>query len=361
MSGYLVSRFGTTVAFALGCSYACAGYAGLWLATEVLPGQLPLEALFLFCFLFGHGCGSIDTATMTELVSSFPDYKGYVVGCAKSYYGLATATVATIYKVAFAPQRTSFLLFLAVYSAVAGMMLTPVIQKFRAQVIGSRSAVTFRFRLMILAIIFYSTLFLVVQLSKLTLIQSRFVLAAVLLGATLPFSLAYSRKNPLAEDLETVTDTDMAGSEVRVVQPAPVDLTGFEVFRCLNFYILMIVLVIAQGAGLLFIANSAQILPAMLGRKADATAFVAIISIFNAIGRLAFGAGSELLSKPRWPKSCDSIFAVVLLLLLSLLLRLLRFEPLRSNLITRPQFLVFSTCVLAEPAAMFTLLWCVCV
>ncbi|CAE8611082.1 unnamed protein product [Polarella glacialis] len=296
-TGLIVSHFGTSLAFALGCLYACFGYLGVWLATAMFPGQLPLELLAFSCFLFGHGCGSIDNAAMTEIISDFPDHKGYVVGCAKAYYGLATATVATIYKAAFAPRKTDFLLFLSVYSLVVGLVLTPMIWKTRGRVNEPRAAISFKLGLLMLGILAFSLFLFVVQLNDLSAGQSKAVLAIVVGGALSPFLLARGGPSKLQHGTSSPDAQDEIEPDSQLLRVPPVDITGWAMMRTLNFYLLMLVLIVGQGAGLLFLANSAQILPAYRGEgaHADTTAFVSVISIFNAFGRLLFGAGSERL------------------------------------------------------------------
>lgn len=104
-SGYLTSRLGAVFSMTVGCVYMAVGYFALWLAIAVFPGQFPFAALFRFCFVYGHGCGTIDNAVMTVMMGDFRDYKGNVNGCLKAYFGLATATVAVVYR-PFSPRTT---------------------------------------------------------------------------------------------------------------------------------------------------------------------------------------------------------------------------------------------------------------
>mmetsp|Transcript_36581 Transcript_36581/g.112676 ORF Transcript_36581/g.112676 Transcript_36581/m.112676 type:complete len:546 (+) Transcript_36581:112-1749(+) len=289
-SGLLVSRFGTVVTLAVGCAYACAGYFLLWLSIAQFPGEVPFAVLAFFCMLYGHGCGTIDNAVMTELISDFPDHKGSVVGCVKAYYGLAVATVGTIYQAVFAPVQTSFLLFLAVYSGAVGLLLAPVVHLTRGLVEGSRAAVGQRFGAIVIGMVVAIVFFFVVQVNADHLGRPEWiaVLVTVSVGLALPFLLGVAPSaRGRAGEKPALRRAGDAGS--------PVDLSGCGMLGCLNFYIFLFVLIIGQGSGLLFINNSAQILPALQGQEAAARVpvFVAVISIFNAFGRLAFGNLSE--------------------------------------------------------------------
>mmetsp|Transcript_64971 Transcript_64971/g.196044 ORF Transcript_64971/g.196044 Transcript_64971/m.196044 type:complete len:551 (-) Transcript_64971:547-2199(-) len=296
-SGLLVSRFGTVVTLAVGCAYACAGYFLLWLSIAQFPGEVPFAVLAFFCMLYGHGCGTIDNAVMTELLSDFPEHKGSVVGCVKAYYGLAVATVGTIYQAAFAPTETSFLLFLAVYSGVAGLLLVPVLQVTRGLVEGSRTVVGRRFGAMAAGMVVAIVFFFIVQVNAERLSRPAWigVLVTVAIGLTLPFLLAVvpsgsgSREMSAKPQPQKTAAASCSGS--------PVDVSGCGMLGRLDFYALLLVLIVGQGSGLLFINNSAQILPALQGQAAAARvpAFVAVISIFNAFGRLSFGNLSEYL------------------------------------------------------------------
>lgn len=192
-TGLLVSKAGTIPAFALGCTYASLGYFGLWAGTELYPGKFPFVALAFFCCLYGHGCGSLDNAAMSELMTDFSEYKGYVVGCTKAYYGLATAVMVTIFKAAFPSSPTNFLLFLAIYALVAGMALTPVIWMTKGSVDNSQRTVKFKFRTLTMGILVFSMFFFIVQLQAEQMSQTgwRCILVVVLLGAGTPFLLSH--------------------------------------------------------------------------------------------------------------------------------------------------------------------------
>merc|ERR1719238_713398 len=75
-AGVITNFFGTPVTFAFGCACACVGYTALWASSALANGKVPFPILCVFCFIYGHGCGSIDNAAMTELISLFPNNKG---------------------------------------------------------------------------------------------------------------------------------------------------------------------------------------------------------------------------------------------------------------------------------------------
>ncbi|CAE8638865.1 unnamed protein product [Polarella glacialis] len=287
-SGYIVSHFGTSTGFALGSSYASIGYFGMWMALALFPGQLPFWLLFVFCVLYGHGCGTIDTAAMSELMADFPQYKGYTVGCTKAYYGLATATVATIYRAAFPSKEENFLLFLAIYSALAGLILVPTVHATKGLVDQPKDKVTFKFNATAVTILLFAVMFFVVQLNAKAIDQSGWwiVLAVVVLGALSPFLLSYG----------ALGDADADNTEVHKVQDtvhSPADMSFFQTVTSMNFYLLFVSLVACQGGGLLMIGNALQILDSFSGEDLDQTSFVSTMSIFNSLGRLLIGLGSE--------------------------------------------------------------------
>lgn len=292
-TGVLVSRMGSVPAFAAGCSYACLGYFGLWLAIEQFPGRVPFSALAFCCFLYGHGCGSIDNATMSQLLADFSSYKGYVVGCTKAYYGLATAIVVTIHNAAFPSSPTNFLLFLAVYSLGAGLLMTPIIWKTKGQVDEPRPTTVFKFRMLACFILAFSIFFFTVQIWSQHMTQQgwRYVLLTVFFGALTPFLLA---NTTIFNVMNRENEEDVTLGITQAVLDHPVDISGVDMLSHLDFYIFMAILTAAQGAGLLFIGNAAQILPSMEGGSRSPAVFVAVISIFNSFGRLFFGSMSEM-------------------------------------------------------------------
>lgn len=72
----------------------------------------------------------------------------------------------------------------------------------------------------------------------------------------------------------------------------------------LDFYLLMLTLIISQGSGLMVLNSSAQILPAIKGEPVSSQSFVGFMSVVNCIGRLLFGGASDelasVISRPWW-------------------------------------------------------------
>mmetsp|Transcript_36379 Transcript_36379/g.89116 ORF Transcript_36379/g.89116 Transcript_36379/m.89116 type:complete len:538 (+) Transcript_36379:2-1615(+) len=322
-AGVIISLLGTTAAMAYGCIFACAGYLLLWWSVAFQNGDLQFWCLAVFCFLYGHGCGCIDNSCMSEALADFPDHKGNVVGCLKAYYGLASATIAIVYYAIFSPVETSFLLFLGVYSALMGGLFVPVVQKTKCKVEEPNEVVAGKFRLLTFGLLGFAILFCVVNALSPTIDKlpgtGRVVwipvLVVVCAGIGSIFLLARPGPRP-----ERTPDFDLQGTpgDVTLAQAAarqpPRDTTGLGMLAQLDFWLLMVVLTVAQGAGLMFLNNSGQILPALEGHedKARVTSFVAVISVFNSLGRLGYGNGSEAV-KDRVSRPAFLVLSLVIL------------------------------------------------
>merc|ERR1719433_203170 len=135
------------------------------------------------------------------------------------------------------------------------------------------------------------------------------ILASVALGSGSLFLL------PLRCTRQAEQPAIAAGGSEHAM-PGPIvirDLGAAQMLATIDFWVLLVVLTIGQGMGLSLMANDAQMLNAYSGHKRDATAYVAMISCFNGLGRLAYGNISEAML----PRVSRMWFLVLSCLLLS--------------------------------------------
>jgi len=321
-AGVLTSRYGTVVTFCYGSLMVSAGYLMLWAGIVYGAGQTPFGVLAFFCLLYGHGCGSIDNAGVTELIHTFPDHKGNAMGCVKAFYGLASATVAVIYDAVFAPTKSSFLLFLGCYSAFIGCTFIPVVYKHSGVVQESAIRIQRKFRVLVWFLVGFAIYFCVVALvaKRLDAMPSRgkpvwlTILGTIILGAGSLFFLATPGGDSGQDAGKATPERSEEPSCLVADVVADREVSGFEMLTRLDFWVFIGVLVICQGSGLLLLNNAGQLFPAYEGRKdsTGATSFVAVISCFNSLGRLVFGNVSEAL-KGRVHRTVMLVVSAVLL------------------------------------------------
>jgi len=135
------------------------------------------------------------------------------------------------------------------------------------------------------------------------------ILASVVLGGGSLFLLPLKCSRQV-EQLAVTTE----GAEQTMPGPIVIkDLGAAEMLKTIDFWVLLVVLTIGQGMGLSLMANDAQMLQSYSGRTRDATAYVAMISCFNGLGRLAYGNISEAML----PRISRMWFLVLSCLLLS--------------------------------------------
>jgi len=322
-SGFLTAKFGTVFGMFSGCLYACAGYTFLYFSVEVFPGQVPFWCLVAACFVFGHGCGTIDNAVMTQALADFKEYKGYANGCIKAYFGLATATVATIYTAVFKPNQSDFLLFLGVYSGICALTLVPVVAFTKGMVAEPVQRVKSKFTLLTVGIVAFAFYFFVVQLEQehISTTWWRCILVSVGLGMASLFLLplrspsCFQRQPATEQDPADAGASESTGSEA-VVQSAPArEVSGMQMLGHMDFWLFVFVCIVGQGVGLMFLSNAAQILPALVGHESNLqTALVATISVFNSLARLIFGSLSEML-RGKIARSWFLVAAILLLMI----------------------------------------------
>lgn len=307
-AGIISMKLGTHITLAYGCILTFVGYTGLWCSVRFANGQLPYWVLVLLCMTYGHGCGSIDNASMTQALSDFPNHKGNVVGCMKAYYGMSSAIITVVFDALFQPDQSSFLIFLGMYSLVMGVMFVPVVRHTKGLVDDTYEQVRYKFKLMTAGICAFVIYFLIVNLEKSDINSMAHngkplwlgILASVMLGASSLFLFASDGRLPACAHQDDKDKLNLSLLEEScgggIVPDHPVDVSAAQMLTRLDFWILMPILIIGQGSGLLWLNNSGQILDAFSGVHMDPTPFVAVISCLNGFGRLTSGTLSEVLA-----------------------------------------------------------------
>merc|ERR1711933_145946 len=186
-------------------------------------GSVPYFFLLVFCLMYGHGCGSIDNAAMTESLGAFPNHKGNVVGALKGYYGLSTASITVGYNAVFTPDQKDFLIFLGVYAAISGLLLVPVIWRCKAPVNEPTERINRKFRIIAIVLVCFMLYILVVNTEKNEISKGVWlvILASVVLGSGSLFLLPL-RCSWQAEQSAIAT----GGSEQ--VMPGPIVIRDFN-------------------------------------------------------------------------------------------------------------------------------------
>jgi len=347
--GLLISKVGTVTALVCGASFAFMGYIALWVAVVYYPGQLHFGSLIFFCWLYGHGCGYIDSAVMTELLKDFPGYRGNIVGCVKAFYGLATAIFAVAYDAVFAPTQSAFLCFIGVYSLIMGVVFIPVVRIKRTIVKGSRPSILLKFRNLTTGLVVAACFVLTVSIAspKVEVMEHKgLIWGPVLLAMIAGLCSLFFLTRPCghcsfierqdggigaqtlgrgASDLRRNSDgSQQAEMAIGRIDATPLDMSGLQMLQKADFWLLLFVLIVSQGSGLVILHEAGQIMPAIVGHKDPnaVTGFVAMISCFNSLGRLTFGNGSELLLD-RLPRTLFLVASSTLLALVHFVLAFL--------------------------------------
>jgi hypothetical protein len=303
-SGFIVARYGTEAGLTLGIGMVALGYFGVWLCVAVVQTEVPF-ALLVMCFLcYGHGCGMLDNSAVTELVTAFPDHAGSVIGCYKSTYGLSTALLTIVSALLFHSEPESYILALSIWAVVIGAVAIPIVHRTRGVVVEETGLVTAKFFYVACGIfvVAVSVCAYCVRVDS-TNTPLKDAYKPSLIGIFLFIVAAFGAlwlvvlpdRTALVQQEETV----------RVQRPrhVPVELSVAGMLQSLDFYLFWLMSVAAVGSGVMVVNNAGQMLPAFTGAGATdhVPAFVAVLSCFNCIGRLASGNVSECL-KDRIPR-----------------------------------------------------------
>ena len=320
-----------------------------------------LWLLRVLWFTWGHGSSYFDCACITTTAHNFSRERGSAMGVVKALYGLSGSLLTQPYVCFFRRPggAAAFLAFLAVGLSSLGACAAPFVKTVQfSRAMMNADQPTRRLRLAVVAILALALMLAATGVLRSLNLLSRTmsyvtlgVATAGVIGLTsVSFGSSVSTAHcallpPAGEDglpaspartsdgasVNTATraETDGSGnassgdgavvrwggppagacddSHVEVLTPAPAasltDETVWTTLRTSNFWLIFIAFFAGTGGGLVLTNHISFIVLAQLGHgKRDEAArttdsLISLFSVFNCIGRLAAGMGSDLLRR----------------------------------------------------------------
>ncbi|PON77284.1 Major facilitator [Parasponia andersonii] len=331
------------------------GYGLLWLiVTQRLP-TLPLWVLCICIYVGANGETFFNTADLISCVQNFPKHRGPVVGILKGFAGLSGAILTQVYVMINAPNKASLIFMVAVGPSMVVIALMFIVRPVEGhKQVRASDGSSFLFTYGVCLILAAYLLGVLILEHLLNLNQTVVNLLAmgllflVLLPIIIPIILvSFSSPKPSAEEsllaepqkqeagISEQETNEVILSEVEDEKSPEVDMLpaserhkrmtqlqaklfqaaadgavrvrrrkgprrgeNFTLTQALvkaDFLLLFISLVLAAGSGLTIFNNLGQITQSI--GYTDSTIFVAMISIWNFLGRVGGGYFSEIITR----------------------------------------------------------------
>jgi MFS family permease len=349
-AGMFYDRRGATQTAIIGTCIASSGYVLAWLATKNLFAVDPTVILSLAFMVAWHGGAWLDCAAVTTAVKLFPENRGLIVGVVKSFFGLSASVLAQIYLAFFTTAKTTksnngsgvacpngkppinstttsttlllidttttapnndgvpFLLFLALFTigvGVAGVSLLTERHHGSVMRLDEKKRVNCGYVVICLLAVFLAVVAAVESLvnNGPTMHIVCFILMNCLLLPLwlLPWGMGTNDGGAQVVEVTQVTtamaSTDGNNEEARENQENTIansrNFTTCQTLSQLDFWLLWFAHFTGTANGLFFINNISQIDQSLGGAKSTAALYVSILSVSNAVGRMAAGFMSD--------------------------------------------------------------------
>jgi hypothetical protein len=293
--GFLVARYGSVVGMIYGAICVTLGYFSLWICVAVMKTQVPFVVLCACFLLYGHGCGLLDNASISEMVMDFPNQAGSAVGCCKSFYGLSASLLTVIGALLVDSDPKSFLLMLGIYCGAVCVFSIPIVRLTKGFVPDkggvSRKFYWVAFGIFVAALTIGGYVIVMARLKMPLFAPNSLESAMLMVIAVAGFASLW---------LVVLPDTHTSASEAptpRHFRPQSKECTVAEMVLMPEFWMLFTIFCVTIGTGIMVINNAGQILPSYIGVSGlDVVPdFVAVLSVFNCLGRLVAGNASEMM------------------------------------------------------------------
>ncbi|KAM5570631.1 protein NUCLEAR FUSION DEFECTIVE 4 [Rosa sericea] len=316
---YGVSWAGPWVVLLAGAVQCFLGYFLMWAAVVGLIPRPPVVVMCLFMLLAAHAQSFFNTSNAVTGVRNFPYYKGTIVGIMKGFLGLSAAIIVQIYQMFMYKKTTSFLLMLALLPPINTLLLMWFV-RIRDKKEGNEKQ--HLDSLSMIALVVAAYLMVIILLENfislpLAIRVVGFVVLVLLLASPLCVVIRahQGESDSVSEPFLTEGDRLEDGNDKRSLR-SDVHLNLLQAMCTIDFWILFIAMVCGMGSGLAVVNNLNQIGQSLGYRNSEISTLVALLSIWNFLGRLGAGYISDyFLHRKGWARP---LFMVITLASMSI-------------------------------------------
>ncbi|XP_015882679.3 protein NUCLEAR FUSION DEFECTIVE 4-like isoform X2 [Ziziphus jujuba] len=304
------SRFcGPWVVLLVGAIQCFTGYLFIWAAVSGLISRPPVPAMCFFMFLAPHGATFFNTVCVVCGVQNFSHHGGTIVGIMKSFNGLSGALAVQAFDILCKDNPTNFILMLALLPNIVSLSVmflvridessSTVDDKKHLNAFSSISLTIVGYRMMTVILENFITFPSWAQISSFILLL---LLLISPLGIAINALIEDSKRNKISSEENPLEYEQLPStSEDKMLLQNEEDMNLVQAMGSFDFWLLFVAMVCGMGTGVATINNMSQMGQSLGYKTKEINSLVALLSIWNFLGRLGGGYLSDLLlHERRW-------------------------------------------------------------
>ncbi|CAL9007687.1 unnamed protein product [Prunus brigantina] len=314
----------------------------IWLA---ITQKIPKPQVWHMCFYMSIGANShtfTNTGALVTCVKNFPESRGVVLGLLKGYTGISAAVISQLYHAAYGDDTKSFTLVVAWLPAAFSLVFMGTIRIIKASRRPNELRAFYNFLYISLGLAAFLFIIIVVE-KRFRFSQSQYVgsAAVVLFLLFLPLAVVIMEEYKVWRSKRSISlNLDSDPSPIKIVtegqnpdaissptykkvpswnkdilNPPEIgeDFTILQALFSIEMLTLLLATVCGLGGTMTMMDNLGQIGTSFGYPLRSIRNFVSLTSIWNFLGQIVAGIGSEMfIIKYKWPRPL--IFTAVLLL-----------------------------------------------
>ncbi|KMT14741.1 hypothetical protein BVRB_4g075070 [Beta vulgaris subsp. vulgaris] len=311
------------------------GYVMIWLAVTGRLKGVPVWQMCLYICIGADSQSFANTGGLVTCVKNFPESRGIVLGLLKGYVGLSGAILTQLYHTFYGNNSKGLILFIAWLPAAVSIIFLPTIRVMKVDPNQKRNEVKVFYNLlyislslagflMVLIVVQNSLIFTRIgyYTSALVIIFLLFLPLAIVAkeeycnfylptprkidDSTLEIvAKARSGENPRIKEDSNDDPKNHVSCLTNIFKPPNrgEDFTILQALFSIDMIILFVTTICGLGGTLTAIDNLGQIGKSLGYPTHSITTFVSLVSIWNYLGRVCAGFGSEIvLAKYKFPR-----------------------------------------------------------